>query len=457
MNSEYARSRIYFFARNFNLSIKLRLVIIFLLLAASMTVVFVSSAQKAFSFGWRAAAQPLLTDYIDHLMSAVAPDNTTPNLEATVNLIRRLPVKLRISGPIINWSSHPNQDAPNWDRNHINEDLDLERILSRSTNDGHTVVFDIDKSVFERRPRLIIMSVVALLVLTLLAWWYVYKQLTPLDEIREVAKQFGLGQFDRAIQIKNVNRLDELGQLAVTVNTMGKDIQQMLVAKDDLLLAISHELRSPLTRAKVNVELLPDEDNINSQREALRRDLLAMAKLIDDLLESERLSAKNTNLIRTSVNLESLAQSVVNEVIDNQKAPSNVELPICVRVSDQLPLVNLDETRIQLLMRNLINNAMRHGYNERLRPELTVNKLGPDKLQIEVRDYGPGIPENQLQLIGQAFYRPEVARSRNTGGVGLGLYLCKLVALAHGGRLEISNADPGISVKVTLPLVITNV
>jgi signal transduction histidine kinase len=457
MNSEHPSSRKYSFAQSFNLSIKLRLVILFLLLAASMTAVFVGSAQKAFSFGWRAAAQPLLTDYIDHLMQTVAPDNSTPNLEAAMNLTKRLPVKLEISGPIINWASHPNQEAPKWNRDPVNEDLDLERILSRSTNDGHTVVFGVDQSVFERRPRLIIMSVVALLVLTLLAWWYVNRQMAPLDEIREVAKRFGLGQFDRTIQIKHVNKLDELGQLAVTVNTMGKDIQQMLVAKDDLLLAISHELRSPLTRAKINVELLPDGNNINSQREALRRDLLVMAKLIDDLLESERLSAKNTNLIRTTINLAVIVESVVNEEMDTQRATTNVKPPIRVRVCDQLPLVQLDETRIKLLLRNLISNAIRHGHNERLIPELIVNKLAPDKLQIEVRDYGPGIPENQIHQIGQAFYRPEAARSRNTGGVGLGLYLCKLVALAHGGSFEISNADPGISVKVTLPLVVTNI
>ena len=81
---------------------------------------------------------------------------------------------------------------------------------------------------------------------------------------------------------------------------------------------------------------------------------------------------------------------------------------------------------------------------------LSLRKAGQG-LQIEVRDHGPGVPEDQLPQLAQAFYRPESARTRSTGGVGLGLYLCKLVASAHGGRFEVRNAQPGLAVTVTLP------
>ena len=89
-------------------------------------------------------------------------------------------------------------------------------------------------------------------------------------------------------------RADELGQLADMMNTMGQDIRQMLDAKRGLLLAISHELRSPLTRARLNTELLPETPEVNPQRDALMRDLQEMAGLISDLLESERLAGRNT-------------------------------------------------------------------------------------------------------------------------------------------------------------------
>ena len=69
-----------------------------------------------------------------------------------------------------------------------------------------------------------------------------------------------------------------------------------------------------------------------------------------------------------------------------------------------------------------------------------------------MRDHGPGVDETQLAQLAQAFYRPDSARQRATGGVGLGLYLCRLVAQAHGGSLQLRNADPGLRVDVRLPL-----
>jgi signal transduction histidine kinase len=73
-------------------------------------------------------------------------------------------------------------------------------------------------------------------------------------------------------------------------------------------------------------------------------------------------------------------------------------------------------------------------------------------VRLRVRDHGPGVPEEQLALLAQAFYRPDSARQRATGGVGLGLYLCRLVAQAHGGQMVMRNAAPGLEVDITLPI-----
>ena len=75
-----------------------------------------------------------------------------------------------------------------------------------------------------------------------------------------------------------------------------------------------------------------------------------------------------------------------------------------------------------------------------------------EAVEIVVRDHGPGVPPEHLAQLAQAFYRPDSARQRATGGVGLGLYLCRLVAQAHGGRLELRNADPGLEARVVLPV-----
>lgn len=113
-------------------------------------------------------------------------------------------------------------------------------------------------------------------------------------------------------------------------------------------------------------------------------------------------------------------------------------------------MLALDRGRMRLLLRNLLDNSLRHGGLSAPAPELHLRTL-PRGVELEVRDHGPGVPPEHLARLAQAFYRPDVARERATGGVGLGMYLCRLVAQAHGGQFEVRNAQPGLSVKVTLP------
>ena len=447
-------------------SIKLRMVVVFLLLAAAMTAVFVGGAQKAFSLGWREAARPLLMDYVDHLTADITQGGAAPREDVALALTQRLPLTVRIAGPRINWSSHPEQARPDrhrerwgqsgtgrWDGERGHGDRDGQRILQRTTADGHTIEFGINDAVFERRPRLLLPAIAALLVLTLLAWWYVRRLLRPLDAIRAGAQRFGAGEFDQPIEVQRAGRPDELSQLAATINTMGQDIHQMLEAKRALLLAISHELRSPLTRARLNTELLPETAEVQPQRQALLRDLQEMASLITDLLESERLSGNHAALQRDPVDLAALAAEVVAEVLARQPERAGKRPEISLHTDPALPRLPLDATRIRLLIRNLLDNALRHSANAGQPPELSLRVVQRSGLQIEVRDHGPGVPEDQLPHLAEAFYRPESARTRSTGGVGLGLYLCKLVAQAHGGTFAVRNARPGLAVTVTLPAV----
>jgi signal transduction histidine kinase len=447
-------------------SIKLRLVLVFLLLAAAMTFVFFTGAQKAFSVGWREAARPLLMDYVDRLASDITAGGP-PSVERALAITERLPLTVQIDGPQVRWASHPGQHKPEWQREGkggrdgvsdtqrwSREDWgggkDWPRILTRTTADGHTIEFGINEDVFERRPRLIGYALAAVLLLTLLAWLYVRRLLRPLDAIGEGARRFGAGDFSQPIPDRCCKPHDELGELALTINTMGRDIHRMLEAKRALLLAISHELRSPLTRARLNTELLPETADVNPQRQALLRDLQEMAGLITDLLESERLAGNHTALQREPVALARLAQEVVAEVLARQPGRADARPEITLHADPSLPLLPLDAARMRLLLRNLLDNALRHSAGAPQPPELHLRAVGQG-LQIEVRDHGPGVPDDQLPHLAEPFFRPDTARTRAQGGVGLGLYLCKLVAQAHGGTLAVRNAAPGLAVTVTLP------
>jgi signal transduction histidine kinase len=439
-------------------SIKRRMVLVFLLLAVALAGVFIVGAQRAFTLGWREAARPVLMDYIDRLAAdVVVPVEGPPSVERAQALVQRLPLTVRIEGPTVNWLSHPDQAGPDWagqrrarergwDQEQWGGDKDWERMLQRRTADGHVITFGLNEAAFERRQRHFGVALVALLLITLSAYLYVRRLLRPLDDIRAGAQRFGAGEFGQPIPVRHPGRPDELGQLAVTVNTMGHDIHEMLEAKRALLLAISHELRSPITRARLHAELLPEQGEAAAQRQALLGDLQEMANLVSDLLESERLSGNHAVLHREPVDLPALAREVLQELTARHARAVDIVL----HAEGDLAAVHADRARLRLLLRNLLDNALRHGGGAPQPPELRLARSASAVL-IEVRDHGPGVPDAQLAQLAQAFYRPDSARTRAAGGVGLGLYLCRLVAQAHGGRLVLSNTRPGLRVQAELP------
>jgi signal transduction histidine kinase len=420
-------------------SLRVRLVALFVLLALAMAAVFLGGMQYALSIGWRDAARPLVMDYVDKLAAEIG---SPPSVERAQALVQRLPLRVTISGPLVNWRSHPKlpdvaqhlRDSDRWSQE--------EHLLERKTADGHRIQFALSAAAWNDRPRFIgWVTLTLLLLFTALAYRRVRRLLRPLDDIRAGALRFGAGDFTQPIAVRHAHHPDELGELAATINTMASDIQQMLDAKRSLLLAISHELRSPLTRARLNTELLPETEALQSSREALLRDLALMRDLVTDLLESERLSARHAALHCEAVDLKSLAHEVV----------ASLGQTVQQELDAALPTLQLDPARMRLLLRNLLDNALRHSQQASQAPVLHLRATVQGGVELRVRDFGAGVPVEQLPQMAQAFHRPDAARSRDDGGVGLGLYLCKLVALAHGGSFTIANASPGLVITVTLP------
>lgn len=430
-------------------SLRIRLVLVFMALAVTVAVVFMGGMQKVVALGWKEAARPLLMDYVDRLTAEIG---SPPSIERAQAIADRLPVTLRIDGPLVQWDSHPDRPRPDWmsdkvqRQDHWARDDTGYRLLQRTTADGHHIEFGLNALSWDKRPRIAWGTLTVLLLLTALAFVYVRHLLRPLDDIRLGAQRFGHGDFGEPIPVRHAHRPDELGQLAGTINTMGEDIHQMLEAKRALLLAMSHELRSPLTRARLNTELLPETQDVAPQRDALMRDLGEMAHLISDLLESERLAGRHAALHREPTHLAELAREVITEL----KARHDCADDIVVIADPALPVLALDRGRLRLVLRNLLDNSLRHCEPTASPPELHLRRTS-EGVELEVRDYGPGVPPEHLARMAQAFYRPDVARQRATGGVGLGLYLCRLVAKAHGGQFELRNASPGLSVRIALP------
>jgi signal transduction histidine kinase len=424
--------------RRWRRSLRMRLVMMFVMLALVMAAVFMAGMKKSFSTGWAEAAQPMLVDYADRL---VAELGTPPDVTRAQALVNKLPITIRIVGPTVNWDSNPGgMNSPGgWMHDRDEDRQGNDKWFIRPTADGHRVIFGWAPRLWQFAPRTAGWATLCvLLLLVILAYTFVSRLLRPLIDIREGAQRFGRGEFKQPIPIR---RNDDLGDLAQHINTMANDIQAMLDAKRGLLLALSHELRSPLTRARLNAELLPATPEGQAEREALLRDLNEMRDLISDLLESERLASPHVALQREPVDLAVLIRETVAEMPGAQ----DVHLDL----AEGLPAHGVDRMRVRLLVRNLLDNALRYSADAprppcvSLRAVLDGQKQG---VEIEVRDHGPGVDEAQLERLTEPFYRTDGARARATGGVGLGMYLCRLIAEAHGGELTVRNAHPGLQI-----------
>jgi signal transduction histidine kinase len=426
--------------RRWRRSLRVRLVLMFVMLALVMAAVFMGGMKKSFSTGWAEAAKPMLTDYTDRLVAEIG---TPPDVARAQALVNRLPITIRIVGPTVNWDSNPGGANGRGGWMHDRDDVfGGDKWFIRSTADGHRVIFGWSPKLWELAPRVIGWATLGLLLsCVLLAYGYVSRLLRPLIDIREGAQRFGRGEFTQPIPVR---RNDDLGDLAQRINTMADDIQAMLDAKRGLLLALSHELRSPLTRARLNAELLPATPEGQAERDALLRDLNEMRDLISDLLESERLASPHVALLREPVDLAAMIRETVAEMPGAQ----HVHLDL----AEGLPPHAVDRMRMRLLVRNLLDNALRYSADAPRPPCVSLRVLDAKKqgVEIEVRDHGPGVDEEQLERLTEPFYRTDGARARTTGGVGLGMYLCRLIAEAHGGELTVRNAAPGLQIVVRL-------
>jgi signal transduction histidine kinase len=409
-------------------SLGLRLMLMFAVLALLLVAIFLGGMQRVFSSGYGDLFKPLLADYVDRLALEVG---SPPDVARARALEERLNLAIHIDGPLVQYGA-----APSWRHDHGERQEGGGWLLARRSADGHRISFRLQENAWPQRARGIGWVTLALLLtVTALAYLWVRRLIRPIDDIRAGTIRFAKGDFGTPIKQR---RPDELGELAAQVNHMASSLQAMLDAKRALLLAISHELRSPLTRARLNAELVND----GPERSALLRDLAEMRDLITNLLEQERLAAGHDALHAQPGDINALVRSLCAEVF--------AAAAITLELDETLPLLNIDATRVRMALRNLIDNALRHGAAQR--PCLVRSAQEGGRLMLSVRDFGPGVSDEQLQHLAEPFYRTDASRGRDSGGVGLGLTLCRLVAQAHGGELRLARENPGLRATLVLPL-----
>jgi signal transduction histidine kinase len=380
-----------------------------------------------------------------------------PNIDRAIAITRQVPVDIRISGENIEWASDPNfpaMDELNFGASDIFSE-DPGALLGKLTDvefavDGPHRFLKIKQGNFDivvSSPRIadtnsgpdllpIILSIG--LVWLFIAYVCVSWLFRPIRSIREGAALIGKGKLEHRI---SGHRKDQLGDLADDINKLAGDVRAMLDAKRQLLLGISHELRSPLSRLRLALEFIDDSD----QKEDVRAEISEMEQIIATLLEAERLNSRHAKLNRTSV----LVNDLIEQLIENFFARDLNRIEISLE--DKNIEANVDDVRLILILKNLLSNALRYSSTDDGRVRVNARVDGSD-LVVTVEDDGPGISPEQAENLGEPFFRGDPSRTRETGGTGLGLYLAKLAAEAHGGTLSVDRQyTRGARLVVRLP------
>ena len=385
-----------------------------------------------------------IPDYFTrHVESIIEDIGTPPNLSNAMRLASELSWTINIRNPIMEWSSDAQNrldvDSSQYQES-LTSDAEMRTIngedIIRVNRDGYD--FYMYRSAQEEGlfNYFVLYTALALAALILfLNYFMVNKMLNPVRLLKQGAERIRQG--DLSYRVKS-NLQDELGELTESINHMADSLQSMLEAKRQLLMAISHELRTPITKAKLRMEFMPESD----EKDQLKEDINEIDLLISDLLEAERLNNDHSALVSERVLLANFIRSIAESFKSN-----NGEIKIEIPVNDLE--FEIDKLRIRLLITNLLNNAVRHGKGNLINVRVSFSG---DRGIIEVRDNGEGISEEHITQITEPFYRADSARQRNTGGFGLGLYLCRLIAQAHGGEMIIvSQEGQGTQITVNLP------
>ena len=368
-----------------------------------------------------------IPDYFTrHVESIIEDIGTPPNLANAMRLASELSWTINIRNPIMEWSSDAQNrldvDSSQYQES-LTSDAEMRTIngedIIRVNRDGYD--FYMYRSAQEEGlfNYFVLYTALALAALILfLNYFMVNKMLNPVRLLKQGAERIRQG--DLSYRVKS-NLQDELGELTESINHMADSLQSMLEAKRQLLMAISHELRTPITKAKLRMEFMPESD----EKDQLKEDINEIDLLISDLLEAERLNNDHSALVSERVLLANFVRSISKSFKSN-----NGEIEIEIPVNDLE--FEIDKLRIRLLITNLLNNAIRHGKGNLINVRVSFSG---DRGIIEVKDNGEGISEEHITQITEPFYRADSARQRNTGGFGLGLYLCRLIAQAHGGEM----------------------
>ena len=346
-----------------------------------------------------------------------------------------------------------------------NEQIDLVTISSRMIvgplqirrAEGHWNLLLVwqSRALLWQRLILIVNDHPSLLVMALLASGFlcfllVTGLVSPLRSLQRRVRQISDGNLKARLPQTLTERRDEVGELCRDFNAMAERLQAMDKNKERLLRDVSHELRSPLTRMQLALALARSKAGTvaESEHERMERDIDRLNGMIGQILQWSRMvtAAPAPGWSRFSLD------RVIRELVDNADFEAAARGNSVVLMRCDLCMFNGENSDwLASAVENVVRNAVRFSpRDQRVEVRQFVEK---DAVNIQIRDYGPGVPEDDLAHLFEPFFRVDETRGGDNSGTGLGMAIAHACVGRYGGTIKAENADPGLRVIISLPLV----
>jgi signal transduction histidine kinase len=271
------------------------------------------------------------------------------------------------------------------------------------------------------------------IVALLLAWYLIQKTVAPIEKLANAATHIGMDINNPPLDESGAK---EIAMAAKAFNTMQARLAHLLHSQSEMLAAISHDLRSAVTRLQLRADLLANE----KERSGMLKVVADMRQMIQSVLDFLR--GHNPDEPMRIVNISALVESLCSDLADEG-------LPVSYQHDGPSITLTCRPTELRRCLQNIIDNAIKYAGDA----QLSISKL-KGYAKIMIKDQGAGIPDNQLLDVLRPFSRLEQSRNHDTGGIGLGLSIADNIVKSHGGTLKLSNhPDGGLVVEIQLPII----
>jgi|GEM_PF-2395215 signal transduction histidine kinase len=288
----------------------------------------------------------------------------------------------------------------------------------------------------------------AFVIITLACWWVARRVSRPLKHMESTARDIAGGFTDLRVSPSIVSRGDEIGALATAFNGMTERLCYLLERQKHLMRDISHDLRTPLARQRVAIELATDGSVDEEMLASILRQNERLEAMTAQILTLYSVSEQGGDIQREPVQLLHVLNRILADAADYAEH-QGVDCRLTVMPDSERALVLGDPNLLQRAFDNVLQNALDHTPPGQ--PVIISLKTAGQKLVVGITDAGPGVPDNTLSHLFEPFYRAD--KSRGGEGWGLGLAIARDILGLHDGRIEAFNGDQsGLVVNLSLPI-----